>query len=108
MKIGNRIAQLRKEKSISQTQLAHLIGASREAISKYERGEAVPSVETAKKMADAFGVTLDYLVGEGQNGSFDKKTVQRLIDLEQLPEDDKTHIFYALDGLIKAAKLKTL
>ena len=108
MNLGNRISQLRKEKNISQTQLADKINASREAISKYERNETIPSVEVAKKMADAFEVTLDFLVGEGINGTFDKKTVQRLNDLQQLPDEDKVHIFYALDSLIKAAKLKTI
>jgi len=42
-------------------------------IGKYERGEAVPSIEAAKKIADAFEVSLDYLVGEGINALFDKK-----------------------------------
>jgi transcriptional regulator with XRE-family HTH domain len=36
---------------------------------KYERGEAAPSIDFAKRIADALGVTLDYLVGEGQSGS---------------------------------------
>lgn len=52
--IGHRITQLRKEKGWSQTELAGQAGASREAIGKYERGEASPSVETAKNIADAF------------------------------------------------------
>jgi len=42
-------------------------------IGKYERDDAMPSIEAAKKIADAFEVSLDYLVGEGQNAAFDKK-----------------------------------
>ena len=42
-------------------------------IGKYERGDAIPSFEVAKKIVDAFEVSLDYLVGEGQNANFDKK-----------------------------------
>ena len=53
-KIGDRIAYLRKVKGISQTELANNIKASREAIGKYERNEAMPSVETAKKIARMF------------------------------------------------------
>jgi hypothetical protein len=34
---------------------------------------AVPSIEFAKRIADALGMLLDYLVGEGINASFDKK-----------------------------------
>ena len=44
-------------------------------ISKYERGEAVPSIEAAKKIADAYEVSLD-LVGEGVNSKWDKKTLK--------------------------------
>ncbi|WP_138483550.1 hypothetical protein [Dyadobacter bucti] len=43
----------------------------------------------AKRIADALGVTLDYLVGEGQSASLDKKIIQRLQAIEQLPEDEK-------------------
>jgi transcriptional regulator with XRE-family HTH domain len=50
-------------------------------ISRYERGKAVPSIEAAKKIADALEVSLDYLVGEGVNSKFDKRTLERLQDL---------------------------
>ena len=64
---------MRKKKGWSQTELAKQVDASREAIWKYERDEAQPSVEAAKKIADAFGVTLDYLVDEDAVPTFDKK-----------------------------------
>jgi transcriptional regulator with XRE-family HTH domain len=67
-----------------------------------------PSIETAKKLADALEITLDYLVGDGDTKVLDKKTLQRMEDIEKLPQEDKTHIFYAIDNLIKAAKFKTL
>ncbi len=43
--------------------MANNSGVSRVMIGKYERGEAVPSIGAAKKIADAFEVSLDYLVG---------------------------------------------
>nr|MBI1232063.1 helix-turn-helix domain-containing protein [Cytophagales bacterium] len=52
--------------------LAQQIAASREAIGKYERNEALSSVETAKKIADGFSVTVDYLVDETVAPTFDK------------------------------------
>jgi transcriptional regulator with XRE-family HTH domain len=57
-KIAVIIANLRKEKNWSQTDLANQSGVSREMVSKYERGIAIPSVGAAKKIADAFGVSL--------------------------------------------------
>ena len=73
MKSGKLIAELRDKMDWSQTDLADKSNVSRVMIGKYERCEAIPSIEVAKKIADAFEVTLDYLVGEGQNASFDKK-----------------------------------
>lgn len=67
-----------------------------------------PSIDIAAKIADALNVTLDYLLGKSDEVVLDKKKLQRLSDIEQLYYEDKKHIFYAIDGLIKAAKLKSL
>jgi transcriptional regulator with XRE-family HTH domain len=99
------MAHLREEKGWSQTDLADNSNVSRVMIGKYERGEAIPSIEAAKKIADAFGVSLDYLVGEGINAHFDKKTVQRLQDIENLtPNKDK--LFFLIDTVIRDYKAK--
>lgn len=100
MNITKIMAYLRKEKDWSQTDLATNSGVSREMIGKYERGDAVPSFEAAKKIADAFGVSLDYLVGEGQNASFDKATLKRLQDVQKLSTEDKSHVFAMLDAFL--------
>lgn len=71
--IAKIIADLRKQKGWSQTELTTESGVSREIIGKYERGEAVPSIEFAKRIADAFGVSLDYPVGEETLSKLDKK-----------------------------------
>ncbi len=75
-------------------------------VGKYERGVAVPSIEAAKKIADAFGVSLDYLVGEGVNAHFDKKTLKRIQELELLEEDKKKTLFDLMDMYIRDAKTK--
>jgi len=48
--IANRVALLRKEKNITQTELSKIIGSSREIISKYKKDGVMPSIDTAKKM----------------------------------------------------------
>ncbi|HMT55051.1 MAG: helix-turn-helix transcriptional regulator [Saprospiraceae bacterium] len=108
METGNIITNLRKEKDWSQADLANKSGVSREMIGKYERGEAVPSIEAAKKIADAFEVSLDYLVGEGINSKFDKKTVKRLQDIEKLEAKDKEHVFAMLDAFLAKNKLQAI
>jgi transcriptional regulator with XRE-family HTH domain len=106
MNTGKIITDLRKEKDWSQTDLANKSGVSREMIGKYERGEAVPSIEAAKKIADSLEVSLDYLVGEGINAKFDKKTLSRFQDLEHLEEDKKKTLFDIIDTYIRDAKAR--
>ena len=106
MNTGNIIIALRKDKAWSQADLSKQSGVSREMVGKYERGEAVPSIEAAKKIADAFGVSLDYLVGEGVNAHFDKKTLQRIQELELLEEDKKKTLFDLMDTYIRDAKAR--
>ena len=106
MNLGDRITTLRKQKDMSQTDLAKAAGVSREIIGRYERGEAMPSIEVAKKIADAFAVSLDYLVGEGINASFDKKSLTRLQDIEKLDADTKEKIYFVIDNIIQNVKAK--
>lgn len=106
MNTGTIIISLRKAKGWSQSDLAKQCGVSREMIGKYERNEAVPSIEAAKKIADAFGVSLDYLVGEGLNAHFDKKTLQRIQDMELLEEEKKKTLFDLMDTYIRDAKTR--
>jgi transcriptional regulator with XRE-family HTH domain len=83
-------------------------GINGDIVGKYERNEMKPSIETAKKLADALEVSLDYLVGEGELRVLDKRTLKRLEDIENLPDEDRSNIYYTLDNLIKAAKLKAI
>lgn len=103
-KIALRMSTLRKEKSWSQSDLANQSGVSREMISKYERELAIPSVDAAKKIADAFDVSLDYLVGEGINASFDKSTLKRLQEIQNMKPDFKAHLFSVIDSVIRDYK----
>lgn len=100
------IADLRKAKNWSQTELATNSGVSREMIGKYERSEDVPSIDAAKKIADALEVSLDNLVGEGLLNGFDKKTLKRFQELEHLEDDKKKTLFDLIDTYIRDAKAR--
>lgn len=108
MTFGQKITFIRKQKKISQAELGKLSDISGDIVGKYERDEMKPSIDTAKKLADALEISLDYLVGDGDLKVLDKQTLKRLEDIDNLSDKDKDYIFYTLDNLIKAAKLKTL
>jgi len=106
MKVGVRMAELRKKKELSQTDFAKTVGVSREMIGRYERDEVVPSIEVAKKIADALEVSLDYLAGEGRNASFDKQTMKRMEDIERLPNEEKNIVYKMIDMALVYSKTK--
>ena len=105
---ADRIQQARKQIGISRDDLATKIGTSAPIVGRYERGDMMPSIEIATKIADALDVSLDFLVGKSSLIVKDTKMLQRLEDIAKLPELDKNNIIYTLDNLIKAAKLKAL
>ena len=64
MTIGERIYSLRKERGISQEELAGSIRVSRQAISKWEQDLAVPDTSNLLKLCTFFDVTMDDLTGK--------------------------------------------
>ena len=60
---GKRLSALRKQKGLSQYELADRLGYSRGQIANYEQGKREPDYETLQKIADFFDVTTDYLLG---------------------------------------------
>jgi transcriptional regulator with XRE-family HTH domain len=106
LNIGSKISLLRKEKGWSQGDLAEQIGASREIIGKYERNENSPSLEMALKMAKAFGVTVDFLLGEGEYSSYDKDTVERIKNIQEMDSNTQSVLFNVIDTYIQNFKTK--
>lgn len=107
MKFSEKITKLKKLKNLSQVDLAETTGISRDAISKYERGDSVPSVEYAKRIADALGVSLDYLVSDDDKEEvLDNDTVKRIKDIQKLPESEKDKVFSVIDALVRDFKTK--
>lgn len=60
--LSENIIMLRNINGYSQEEVAERVGVSRQAYSKWERGETVPDVERCMKIAELFGITLDGLV----------------------------------------------
>ena len=71
MTIGERIKAYRKEKGLSQEQMAEALNVSRQAITKWESGKGLPDIENLIVLSRTFGVSLDEMVGE--EASFQEK-----------------------------------
>lgn len=63
MLLSENIARLRRERSMTQEQLAEALGVSFAAVSKWERGAATPELNLIAEMADLFEVSMDALIG---------------------------------------------
>ena len=61
-KIGNLIYQLRKEKNMTQLQLAEKLGVSDKAVSKWERGLGSPDLSLMPRLSEILGVDLEKLL----------------------------------------------
>lgn len=63
---GNRIRQLREARHMTQVRLSIELEVSQETVSAYESGKHYPSYPSLIRMADLFGVSIDYLMGRGE------------------------------------------
>lgn len=64
MNLSNKIYEMRKAQGLSQEQLAEKLNVSRQSVSKWESGEAIPELERLIAISKIFNVTTDYLLKE--------------------------------------------
>ena len=79
MKFGEKLSFLRKQRGMTQIELAEKLDISRQAVSRWERGTAAPSTENLVSIGKLFNVTVDALVDESlqlQDGSTMQVAVQ--------------------------------
>ncbi len=67
MTLGEKLVHLRKELGLSQLEAAEKLNVSRQAISRWEVGAAVPSVDNLRYLSELYGVPVDVLLDGGQD-----------------------------------------
>ena len=107
MDFGTIVANLRKEKKISQTDLANRLGIHKNVLGRYERNEIKPSIDIATKIADVLDVSLDYLVGNTDT-VLEKDLLKKITDIQKLPDDKKNVVMELLDSFLKQTKLQSI
>lgn len=102
---GKKLAECRKAKGFSQSELAKRISTHYSIIGKYERDEVKPTVDVVKKLATELDTTVGYLLGETKDNDLfrDPVMLKRLQQINSLPEEDKHCILYAIDNLLASA-----
>jgi transcriptional regulator with XRE-family HTH domain len=83
--IGNKIAEARKKKNISQAQLAQRLFISSQAVGKWERGESMPDITVFNSLAEILGVDLNYFSEGFQSGAPELPSVEPLDKQDEFP-----------------------
>lgn len=78
MTLGNKIAELRKEKGMTQEALANQLGVSNQAVSKWEANQSCPDIQLLPTIADLFEISLDALFGREEKTSSKQNNVLNL------------------------------
>ena len=86
----DRLKTSREQKGFTQSQLAERAGLQSSAVSHFEAGRRSPSFDNLKKLADAIGVSIDYLLGRVQEPAGSGPVVQQLFrNLGQMTAADQ-------------------
>lgn len=72
----NRFKQLREKRKLSQLELGEILGVTQQSVFAWERGDAVPRLQTAIALADYYGVSVDYLLGLDEPKTEKQPTVE--------------------------------
>lgn len=91
MKINEQIAFLRKQKGLTQEELAQAFGVTNQAVSKWESGASCPDIALLPDIADYFGVSIDLLFGKAEA---ERPTANRVNDVPWADDDTVRIIVY--------------
>ena len=88
--IGKKISEARKEKNLSQAQIARFLSVSSQAVGKWERGESMPDIITFNRLAEVLGVDLNYFSESFQSAINQDGSAESSIEQLTEPPSEKT------------------
>ena len=98
--IGQRIAELRKNKGLTQAELADLIGVSHQAVSQWERSETLPDILTLPKLAEIFNESLSAIMGmEEPKPAVVENSEKNDNDVSEISVESKPEISFKVDDV---------
>jgi transcriptional regulator with XRE-family HTH domain len=100
MSLPDRLIALRKDKGLTQQQMADAIGIHVNSLKKYEAAQAQPSLEVLKKIARSLHVSTDFLLFDEHERVPEDSFALQLEAISQLPDQEQLIIREVLDSLL--------
>ncbi len=101
MTIAERIRLTRQQKNMSQKELADKSGVNLKSLSRYELGSSMLPADVLKNLAQALGVSADYLLDEKAVSVKDKELLKKFEIIQDLQGDTKKLVDNFLDMIIR-------
>jgi transcriptional regulator with XRE-family HTH domain len=113
MSFAIRLKKARVDKGLSQTELANLVGIHYTQVGRYENKGSQPSAEVLAKLANALGVSSDFLTNGStdelaENTLSDKELLNQFKAIEKMSDNDKNIIKTLIDAFITKRKIQQL
>ena len=81
MAFSSMLKKLREQRNLSQKDIAQYLGVTRQAVASYELAKREPDYEILRKLADFYGVSVDYLLGRTENNEINTAAIGSNIDI---------------------------
>ena len=102
--IAQRVARIRKEKGVTQEEMARTLGVSQSIISEYERGELRLHGELLIQLARILSVSADEMLGlqpTADNGTLkNRRILRRIHEIDRLPKRDQEALLRTIDAFL--------
>ncbi len=109
IKIGNFIKVLRREKGLTQEQLAERFGVARRTVSRWETGSNMPDLDILMEMSDFYAVDLrELLDGERKDEKMNKELEETVMKVADYSNDEKLKLMQSMHWLFIAAIVYTV
>lgn len=108
-KTGSFLKELRKEKGLTQEQLAEILGVTNRSVSRWENGVNMPDFDLVIELANYFEVSIEeFLNGERRDGMIDKKEEETLLKVADYTNEERIRVTRRLNWIFIAGVISLL
>jgi transcriptional regulator with XRE-family HTH domain len=106
---AERLKNLRSMRKLTQVRLAEMVGVNARGYNRWERGTALPQLDTLIRLADVLNVSLDELAGRTATVQaptvHNQKLYALLQEVDALPDAEQQALIILMDSLVKRSKI---